>query len=165
MISTMVFMDVYLLFVILLGFSYINFWVPFVLSLNLFGLADAEFPPDKIDIYYKYMTVYFVCGIIILLLFISLIVFNILMMTSKNNKNVIKFRKIYYILCGSTLLTILTNIFVILGLDTNYQLVHRLVDFNNFYLPLIISGIFIIILLLVMQSFTKDKLKKLELVN
>lgn len=149
----------------LIGLYYMLIYINVVLQLELFGLADAEFPPDKIDIYYKYMTVYFVCGIIILLLFISLIVFNILMMTSKNNKNVIKFRKIYYILCGSTLLTILTNIFVVLGLDTNYQLVHRLVDFNNFYLPLIISGIFIIILLLVMQSFTKDKLKKLELVN
>lgn len=149
----------------LIGLYYMLIYINVVLQLELFGLADAEFPPDKIDIYYKYMTVYFVCGIIILLLFIGLIVFNILMMTSKNNKNVIKFRKIYYILCGSTLLTILTNIFVVLGLDTNYQLVHRLVDFNNFYLPLIISGIFIIILLLVMQSFTKDKLKKLELVN
>lgn len=149
----------------LIGLYYMLIYINVVLQLELFGLADAEFPPDKIDIYYKYMTVYLVCGIIILLLFISLIVFNILMMTSKNNKNVIKFRKIYYILCGSTLLTILTNIFVVLGLDTNYQLVHRLVDFNNFYLPLIISGIFIIILLLVMQSFTKDKLKKLELVN
>ncbi len=149
----------------LIGLYYMLIYINVVLQLELFGLADAEFPPDKIDIYYKYMTVYFVCGIIILLLFISLIVFNILMMTSKNNKNVIKFRKIYYILCGSTLLTILTNIFVVLGLDTNYQLVHRLADFNNFYLPLIISGIFIIILLVVMQSFTKDKLKKLELVN
>ncbi len=149
----------------LIGLYYMLIYINVVLQLELFGLADAEFPPDKIDIYYKYRTVYLVCGIIILLLFISLIVFNILMMTSKNNKNVIKFRKIYYILCGSTLLTILTNIFVVLGLDTNYQLVHRLVDFNNFYLPLIISGIFIIILLLVMQSFTKDKLKKLELVN
>ena len=149
----------------LIGLYYMLIYINVVLQLELFGLADAEFPPDKIDIYYKYMTIYFVCGIIILLLFISLIVFNILMMTSKNNKNVIKFRKIYYILCGSTLLTILTNIFVVLGLDTNYQLVHRLVDFNNFYLPLITSGIFIIILLLVMQSFTKDKLKKLELVN
>lgn len=149
----------------LIGLYYMLIYINVVLQLELFGLADVEFPPDKIDIYYKYMTVYFVCGIIILLLFISLIVFNILMMISKNNKKVIKFRKIYYILCGSTLLTILTNIFVVLGLDTNYQLVHRLVDFNNFYLPLIISGIFIIILLLVMQSFTKDKLKKLELVN
>lgn len=149
----------------LIGLYYMLIYINVVLQLELFGLADAEFPPDKIDIYYKYRTVYLVCGIIILLLFISLIVFNILMMTSKNNKNVIKFRKIYYILCGSTLLTILINIFVVLGLDTNYQLVHRLVDFNNFYLPLIISGIFIIILLLVMQSFTKDKLKKLELVN
>lgn len=149
----------------LIGLYYMLIYINVVLQLELFGLADAEFPPDKIDIYYKYMTVYFVCGIIILLLFISLIVFNILMMISKNNKKVIKFRKIYYILCGSTLLTILTNIFVVLGLDTNYQLVHRLVDFNNFYLPLIISGIFIIILLLVMQSFTKDKLTKLELVN
>ena len=148
----------------LIGLYYMLIYINVVLQLELFGLADAEFPPDKIDIYYKYMTVYFVCGIIILLLFISLIVFNILMMTSKNNKNVIKFRKIYYILCGSTLLTILTNIFVVLGLDTN-QLVHRLADFNNFYLPLIISGIFIILLLVVMQSFTKDKLKKLELVN
>ena len=145
----------------LIGLYYMLIYINVVLQLELFGLADAEFPPDKIDIYYKYRTVYLVCGIIILLLFISLIVFNILMMTSKNNKNVIKFRKI----CGSTLLTILTNIFVVLGLDTNYQLVHRLVDFNNFYLPLIISGIFIIILLVVMQSFTKDKLKKLELVN
>lgn len=149
----------------LIGLYYMLIYINVVLQLELFGLADAEFPPDKIDIYYKYMTVYFVCGIIILLMFISLIVFNILMMTSKNNKNVIKFRKIYYILCGSTLLTILTNIFVVLGLDTNYQLVHRLADFNNFYLPLIISGIFIIFLLVVMQSFTKDKLKKLELVN
>lgn len=149
----------------LIGLYYMLIYINVVLQLELFGLADAEFPPDKIDIYYKYMTVYFVCGSIILLLFISLIVFNILMMTSKNNKNVIKFRKIYYILCGSTLLTILTNIFVVLGLDTNYQLVHRLADFNNFYLPLIISGIFIILLLVVMQSFTKDKLKKLELVN
>lgn len=149
----------------LIGLYYMLIYINVVLQLELFGLVDAEFPPDKIDIYYKYMTVYFVCGIIILLLFISLIVFNILMMTSKNNKNVIKFRKIYYILCGSTLLTILTNIFIVLGLDTNYQLVHRLADFNNFYLPLIISGIFIIILLVVMQSFTKDKLKKLELVN
>ncbi len=149
----------------LIGLYYMLIYINVVLQLELFGLADAEFPPDKIDIYYKYMTVYFVCGIIILLLFISLIVFNILMMTSKNNKNVIKFRKIYYILCGSTLLTILTNIFIVLGLDTNYQLVHRLADFNNFYLPLIISGIFIILLLVVMQSFTKDKLKKLELVN
>lgn len=149
----------------LIGLYYMLIYINVVLQLELFGLADAEFPPDKIDIYYKYMTVYFVCGIIILLLFISLIVFNILMMISKNNKKVIKFRKIYYILCGSTLLTILTNIFVVLGLDTNYQLVHRLVDFNNFYLPLIISGIFIILLLVVMQSFTKDKLKKLELVN
>lgn len=149
----------------LLGLYYMLIYINVVLQLELFGFADAEFPPDKIDIYYKYRTVYLVCGIIILLLFISLIVFNILMMTSKNNKNVIKFRKIYYILCGSTLLTILTNIFVVLGLDTNYQLVHRLADFNNFYLPLIISGIFIILLLVVMQSFTKDKLKKLELVN
>lgn len=149
----------------LLGLYYMLIYINVVLQLELFGFADAEFPPDKIDIYYKYRTVYLVCGIIILLLFISLIVFNILMMTSKNNKNVIKFRKIYYILCGSTLLTILTNIFVVLGLDINYQLVHRLADFNNFYLPLIISGIFIILLLLVMQSFTKDKLKKLELVN
>lgn len=149
----------------LIGLYYMLIYINVVLQLELFGLADAEFPPDKIDIYYKYRTVYLVCGIIILLLFISLIVFNILMMTSKNNKNVIKFRKIYYILCGSTLLTILTNIFVVLGLDTNYQLVHRLADFNNFYLPLIISGIFIILLLVVMQSFTKDKLKKLELVN
>lgn len=149
----------------LIGLYYMLIYINVVLQLELFGLVDAEFPPDKIDIYYKYMTVYFVCGIIILLLFISLIVFNILMMTSKNNKNVIKFRKIYYILCGSTLLTILTNIFIVLGLDTNYQLVHRLADFNNFYLPLIISGIFIILLLVVMQSFTKDKLKKLELVN
>ena len=149
----------------LIGLYYMLIYINVVLQLELFGLADAEFPPDKIDIYYKYMTVYFVCGIIILLLFISLIVFNILMMISKNNKKVIKFRKIYYILCGSTLLTILTNIFVVLGLDTNYQLVHRLVDFNNFYLPLIISGIFIILLLVVMQSFTKDKLKKLKLVN
>ena len=149
----------------LIGLYYMLIYINVVLQLELFGLADAEFPPDKIDIYYKYRTVYLVCGIIILLLFISLIVFNILMMTSKNNKNVIKYRKIYYILCGSTLLTILTNIFVVLGLDTNYQLVHRLADFNNFYLPLIISGIFIILLLLVMQSFTKDKLKKLELVN
>ena len=149
----------------LLGLYYMLIYINVVLQLELFGFADAEFPPDKIDIYYKYMTVYLVCGIIILLLFISLIVFNILMMTSKNNKNVIKFRKIYFILCGSTLLTILTNIFVVLGLDTNYQLVHRLADFNNFYLPLIISGIFIILLLVVMQSFTKDKLKKLELVN
>lgn len=149
----------------LIGLYYMLIYINVVLQLELFGLADAEFPPDKIDIYYKYRTVYLVCGIIILLLFISLIVFNILMMTSKNNKKVIKFRKIYYILCGSTLLTILTNIFVVLGLDTNYQLVHRLVDFNNFYLPLIISGIFIILLLVVMQSFTKDKLKKLELVN
>ena len=149
----------------LFGLYYMLIYINVVLQLELFGLADAEFPPDKIDIYYKYRAVYLVCGIIILLLFISLIVFNILMMTSKNNKNVIKFRKIYYILCGSTLLAILTNIFVVLGLDTNYQLVHRLVDFNNFYLPLIIRGIFIIILLLVMQSFTKDKLKKLELVN
>lgn len=149
----------------LIGLYYMLIYINVVLQLELFGLADAEFPPDKIDIYYKYMTVYFVCGIIILLLFISLIIFNILMMNSKNDKNVIKLRKIYYILCGSTLLTILTNIFVVLGLDTNYQLVHRLVDFNNFYLPLIISGIFIIIILLVMQSFTKDKLKKLELVN
>lgn len=149
----------------LIGLYYMLIYINVVLQLELFGLADAEFPPDKIDIYYKYMTVYFVCGIIILLLFISLIVFNILMVISKNNKKVIKFRKIYYILCGSTLLTILTNIFVVLGLDTNYQLVHRLVDFNNFYLPLIISGIFIILLLVVMQSFTKDKLKKLELVN
>ena len=148
----------------LIGLYYMLIYINVVLQLELFGLADAEFPPDKIDIYYKYMTVYFVCGIIILLLFISLIVFNILMMTSKNNKNVIKFRKIYYILCGSTLLTILTNIFVVLGLDINYQLVHRLADFNNFYLPLIISGIFIILLLVVMQSFTKDKLKKLEVV-
>ena len=146
----------------LIGLYYMLIYINVVLQLELFGLADAEFPPDKID---KYRTVYLVCGIIIVLLFISLIVFNILMMTSKNNKKVIKFRKIYYILCGSTLLTILTNIFVVLGLDTNYQLVHRLVDFNNFYLPLIISGIFIIILLVVMQSFTKDKLKKLELVN
>lgn len=149
----------------LLGLYYMLIYINVVLQLELFGLADAEFPPDKIDIYYKYRTVYLVCGIIILLLFISLIVFNILMMNSKNDKNVIKLRKIYYILCGSTLLTILTNIFVVLGLDTNYQLVHRLVDFNNFYLPLIISGIFIILLLVVMQSFTKDKLKKLELVN
>lgn len=149
----------------LIGLYYMLIYINVVLQLELFGFADAEFPPDKIDIYYKYRTVYLVCGIIILLLFISLIVFNILMMTSKNNKNVIKFRKIYYILCGSTLLTILTNIFVVLGLDTNYQLVHRLANFNNFYLPLIISGIFIIILLVVMQSFTKDKLKKLELVN
>lgn len=149
----------------LIGLYYMLIYINVVLQLELFGFADAKFPPDKIDIYYKYRTVYLVCGIIILLLFISLIVFNILMMTSKNNKNVIKFRKIYYILCGSTLLTILTNIFVVLGLDTNYQLVHRLVDFNNFYLPLIISGIFIILLLVVMQSFTKDKLKKLELVN
>ena len=121
----------------LIGLYYMLIYINVVLQLELFGLADAEFPPDKIDIYYKYRTVYLVCGIIILLLFISLIVFNILMMTSKNNKN----------------------------LDTNYQLVHRLADFNNFYLPLIISGIFIILLLVVMQSFTKDKLKKLELVN
>ena len=73
----------------LIGLYHMLIYINVVLQLELFGLADAEFPPDKIDIYYKYMTVYFVCGIIILLLFISLIVFNILMMTSKNDKNVI----------------------------------------------------------------------------
>ena len=47
MISTMAFMNVYLLFIILLGFSYINFWVPFVLSLNLFiEICDIQ---NKID--------------------------------------------------------------------------------------------------------------------
>ena len=62
-------------------------------------------------------------------------------MISKNNKKVIKFRKIYYILCGSTLLTILTNIFVVLGLDTNYQLV--VIDESKgtaTYVPLYGSG-------------------------
>lgn len=52
----------------LIGLYYMLIYINVVLQLELFGLADAEFPPDKIDIYYKYMTVYFVCGIIILLL-------------------------------------------------------------------------------------------------
>ena len=54
MISTMVFMNVYLLFIILLGFGFIRYWIPFVLSSYLFCLADAEFPPEKVELFDKY---------------------------------------------------------------------------------------------------------------
>ena len=86
MISTMVFMNVYLLFVILLGFSYINFWVPFVLSLNLFGLADAEFPPEKVELFDKYYNVYLICGLIVLAILLVLFILDILMIAFKKEK-------------------------------------------------------------------------------
>ena len=42
----------------LLGLYYMLIYINVVLQLELFGFADAEFPPDKIDIYYKYRTFY-----------------------------------------------------------------------------------------------------------
>ena len=88
MISTMAFMNVYLLFIILIGFGFIRYWIPFVLSSYLFGLADAEFPPEKVELFDKYYNVYLICGLIVLTILLVLFVLDILMITFKKEKNI-----------------------------------------------------------------------------
>lgn len=161
MISTMVFMNVYLLFVILLGFSYINFWVPFVLSLNLFGLADAEFPPEKVELFDKYYNVYLICGLIVLTILIVLFILDILMITFKKEKNIKLCRIIYFILSPICLITLITNIFVIYEFDKPNNIIKDY-SFNSYYLPLIICIGFLIILFVVMFFVSKNRLKEVK---
>ncbi len=162
MISTMVFMNVYLLFVILLGFSYINFWVPFSLSLNLFGLADAEFPPEKVELFDKYYNVYLICGLIVLTILLVLFILDILMIAFKKEKNIKLCRIIYFILSPICLITLITNIFVIYGFDKVNNIIKDYSSFKSYYLPLIICIGFLIILFIVMFFVSKNRLKNIN---
>ena len=161
MISTMAFMNVYLLFIILLGFSYINFWVPFVLSLNLFGLADAEFPPEKVELFDQYYNVYLICGLIVLTILIVLFILDILMIAFKKEKNIKLCRIIYFILSPICLITLITNIFVIYEFDKPNNIIKDF-SFNSYYLPLIICIGFLIILFIVMFFVSKNRLKEVK---
>lgn len=161
MISTMVFMNVYLLFVILLGFSYINFWVPFSLSLNLFGLADAEFPPEKVELFDKYYNVYLICGLIVLTILIVLFILDILMIAFKKEKNIKLCRIIYFILSPICLITLITNIFVIYEFDKPNNIIKDF-SFKSYYLPLIICIGFLIILFIVMFFVSRNRLKEVK---
>lgn len=162
MISTMVFMDVYLLFVILLGFSYINFWVPFSLSLNLFGLADAEFPPEKVELFDKYYNVYLICGLIVITILLVLFILDILMIAFKKEKNIKLCRIIYFILSPICLITLITNIFVIYEFDKVNNIIKDYSSFKSYYLPLIICIGFLIILFIVMFFVSKNRLKEVK---
>lgn len=162
MISTMVFMNVYLLFVILLGFSYINFWVPFSLSLNLFGLADAEFPPEKVELFDKYYNVYLICGLIVLTILLVLFILDILMIAFKKEKNIKLCRIIYFILSPICLITLITNIFVIYGFDKVNNIIKDYSSFKSYYLPLIICIGFLIILFIVMFFVSRNRLKEVK---
>ena len=156
MISTMAFMNVYLLFIILLGFSYINFWIPFVLSLNLFGLADAEFPPEKVELFDKYYNVYLICGLIVLTILL------VLMIAFKKEKNIKLCRIIYFILSPICLIALITNIFVIYGFDKVNNIIKDYSSFKSYYLPLIICIGFLIILFIVMFFVSKNRLKEVK---
>lgn len=162
MISTMVFMNVYLLFIILLGFSYINFWIPFSLSLNLFGLADAEFPPEKVELFDKYYNVYLICGLIVLTILLVLFILDILMIAFKKEKNIKLCRIIYFILSPICLITLITNIFVIYGFDKVNNIIKDYSSFKSYYLPLIICIGFLIILFIVMFFVSKNRLKEVK---
>lgn len=162
MISTMVFMNVYLLFIILLGFSYINFWIPFSLSLNLFGLADAEFPPEKVELFDKYYNVYLICGLIVLTILLVLFILDILMIAFKKEKNIKLCRIIYFILSPICLITLITNIFVIYRFDKVNNIIKDYSSFKSYYLPLIICIGFLIILFIVMFFVSKNRLKEVK---
>ena len=160
--STMAFMNVYLLFIILLGFSYINFWVPFSLSLNLFGLADAEFPPEKVELFDKYYNVYLICGLIVLTILLVLFILDILMIAFKKEKNIKLCRIIYFVLSPICLITLITNIFVIYGFDKVNNIIKDYSSFKSYYLPLIICIGFLIILFVVMYFVSKNRLKNIN---
>lgn len=162
MMSTMAFMNVYLLFIILLGFSYINFWVPFSLSLNLFGLADAEFPPEKVELFDKYYNVYLICGLIVLTILLVLFILDILMIAFKKEKNIKLCRIIYFVLSPICLITLITNIFVIYGFDKMNNIIKDYSSFKSYYLPLIICIGFLIILFVVMYFVSKNRLKEVK---
>ena len=162
MMSTMAFMNVYLLFIILLGFSYINFWVPFSLSLNLFGLADAEFPPEKVELFDKYYNVYLICGLIVLTILLVLFILDILMIAFKKEKNIKLCRIIYFILSPICLITLITNIFVIYGFDKVNNIIKDYSSFKSYYLPLIICIGFLIILFIVMFFVSRNRLKDIN---
>ena len=162
MMSTMAFMNVYLLFIILLGFSYINFWVPFSLSLNLFGLADAEFPPEKVELFDQYYNVYLICGLIVLTILLVLFILDILMIAFKKEKNIKLCRIIYFILSPICLITLITNIFVIYGFDKMNNIIKDYSSFKSYYLPLIICIGFLIILFVVMFFVSKNRLKNIN---
>lgn len=162
MMSTMAFMNVYLLFIILLGFSYINFWVPFSLSLNLFGLADAEFPPEKVELFDKYYNVYLICGLIVLTILLVLFILDILMIAFKKEKNIKLCRIIYFILSPICLITLITNIFVIYGFDKVNNIIKDYSSFKSYYLPLIICIGFLIILFIVMFLVSRNRLKEVK---
>lgn len=162
MMSTMAFMNVYLLFIILLGFSYINFWVPFSLSLNLFGLADAEFPPEKVELFDQYYNVYLICGLIVLTILLVLFILDILMIAFKKEKNIKLCRIIYFILSPICLITLITNIFVIYGFDKMNNIIKDYSSFKSYYLPLIICIGFLIILFVVMYFVSKNRLKEVK---
>ena len=161
MISTMAFMNVYLLFIILLGFGFIRYWIPFVLSSYLFGLADAEFPPEKVELFDKYYNVYLICGLIVLTILLVLFVFDILMITFKKEKNIKLCRIIYFILSPICLITLITNIFVIYEFDKVNNIIKDY-SFNSYYLPLIICIGFLIILFIVMFFVSKNRLKNIN---
>lgn len=161
MISTMVFMNVYLLFVILLGFGFIRYWIPFSLSLDLFGLADAEFPPEKVELFDQYYNVYLICGLIVLTILIVLFILDILMIAFKKEKNIKLCRIIYFILSPICLITLITNIFVIYEFDKPNNIIKDF-SFNSYYLPLIICIGFLIILFIVMFFVSKNRLKEVK---
>ena len=161
MISTMVFMNVYLLFVILLGFGFIRYWIPFSLSLDLFGLADAEFPQEKVELFDQYYNVYLICGLIVLTILIVLFILDILMIAFKKEKNIKLCRIIYFILSPICLITLITNIFVIYEFDKPNNIIKDF-SFNSYYLPLIICIGFLIILFIVMFFVSKNRLKEVK---
>ena len=162
MISTMVFMNVYLLFIILLGFGFIRYWIPFVLSSYLFGLADAEFPPEKVELFDKYYNVYLICGLIVLTILIVLFILDILMIAFKKEKNIKLCRIIYFILSPICLITLITNIFVIYEFDKPNNIIKDYSSFKSYYLPLIICIGFLIILFIVMFFVSKNRLKEVK---
>ena len=161
MISTMVFMNVYLLFIILLGFGFIRYWIPFSLSLDLFGLADAEFPPEKVELFDKYYNVYLICGLIVLAILLVLFILDILMIAFKKEKNIKLCRIIYFILSPICLITLITNIFVIYEFDKPNNIIKDF-SFNSYYLALIICIGFLIILFIVMFFVSKNRLKEVK---
>ncbi len=162
MISTMAFMNVYLLFIILLGFGFIRYWIPFSLSLDLFGLADAEFPPEKVELFDQYYNVYLICGLIVLTILLVLFILDILMIAFKKEKNIKLCRIIYFILSPICLITLITNIFVIYGFDKMNNIIKDYSSFKSYYLPLIICIGFLIILFVVMYFVSKNRLKEVK---
>ncbi len=132
------------------------------MSLNLFGLADAEFPPEKVELFDKYYNVYLICGLIVLAILLVLFILDILMIAFKKEKNIKLCRIIYFILSPICLITLITNIFVIYGFDKVNNIIKDYSSFKSYYLPLIICIGFLIILFIVMFFVSRNRLKEVK---